>query len=161
MTIRWLFLVLLSSSSVYAVEVQNQSNEIEDIGQMEEWRLTDNNSGSFGRNQAPEQQDSFQFFMNRWKREESDPDVLPESGPPPVCRVPDGHYLPIDLFSLDACARCYRYIPDQPSFFHRYTKWNHTVVTLRVEPFGVSYNVTFLVNRHENLTVSFTFRPHS
>lgn len=100
--------------------------------------------------------DSQHFSTNRRAKRRADDVDGTESGKP-LCRVSDGHYLPIDLFSLDTCARCYRYIPDQPSFFHRNAKWNHTVVTVRVEPRGFSYNVTFLMNRHENLTVSLFF----
>lgn len=71
-----------------------------------------------------------------------------------LCRTPDGHYLPIDLFALDTCARCYRYIPDHPSFFYPKSKWNHTVITMRTEPLGISFNVTYLIHHRENVTVS-------
>lgn len=71
------------------------------------------------------------------------------------CRVPDGHYLPIDLFAFDTCARCYLYIPDNPSFFHRNSKWNQTVVTVQsVLTKDNVYNVTFLVHNRNNLTAS-------
>lgn len=71
------------------------------------------------------------------------------------CRAPDGQYLPIDLFALDTCARCYHYIPDNPSFFHRNSKWNPKVVRVQsVQTAGTFYNVTFLVHNRNNLTAS-------
>ena len=72
-----------------------------------------------------------------------------------LCRAPDGHYLPIDLFALDTCARCYHYIPDNPSFFHRNSKWNYKVVRMQsVQTRNLFYNVTFLVQNINNMTVS-------
>ncbi len=74
-----------------------------------------------------------------------------------LCRAPDGHFLPIDLFALDTCARCYRYIPDHPSYFHRNSKWNHTLATvhsLQSGSAGILFNVTFLVHHGYNMTVS-------
>ena len=72
-----------------------------------------------------------------------------------LCRV-NGHYLPVDLFSLDTCARCYTYIPDQPSFFHSGAKWNASVALMTVrDPFtdrDLVYNITHL--SHNGTTVS-------
>lgn len=78
-----------------------------------------------------------------------------------LCRTADGHYLPIDLFALDTCARCYRYIPDHPSFFYPRNKWNHTVITVRTETLGVTFNVTYLIHHRENVTVSSIFVLHN
>jgi hypothetical protein len=56
---------------------------------------------------------------------------------------------------LDTCARCYHYIPDNPSFFHRNSKWNHTVVRVQsVQAAGIFYDVTFLVHNLKNITAS-------
>lgn len=74
------------------------------------------------------------------------------------CRSADGQYLPVDLFALDTCARCYRYIPDQPSFFVRETKWNLTTITVRTGPHGATYNVTHLISHAENDLVSHVYR---
>lgn len=89
--------------------------------------------------------------------EETQPDTNRKrraAGDELLCRSSDGHYLPVELFALDTCARCYRYIPDHPSFFHRYGKWNHTIVTVRIGSVGFPYNVTYLTNLHENITAS-------
>lgn len=68
------------------------------------------------------------------------------------------HYLPVELFGLDACAGCYRYLPDGPNIFRR--KWNTTVLTVPAgSPSSIrrtsgkddglshrSFNVTFLIS---------------
>lgn len=81
--------------------------------------------------------------------------IMKATGENIFCRAPDGHYLPMDLFALDTCARCYHYMPDNPSFFHRNSKWNLTMVRVQsAQTAGTFYNVTFLVHNQSNLTVS-------
>jgi len=55
-------------------------------------------------------------------------------------------------FALDTCSRCYRYIPDQATFFVK--KWNQSVVSVKTEPSGLMYNVTYLVDSRDQLIVS-------
>ena len=79
----------------------------------------------------------------------------------PMCRnsSPSGQDLPVELFGLDACAWCYRYIPDVPSFFKQ--KWNHTWRSVALpgssanteEPIRL-FNITYLVNSDDNRLVS-------
>lgn len=76
------------------------------------------------------------------------------------CRAPDGRYLPSDIFALDTCARCYQYIPDNPTFFHHNSKWNHTIVRARslfIEN-DIWFNVSFLTHGLLNETVSAFFK---
>lgn len=85
----------------------------------------------------------------------------------PVCRssyerkIKD-HFLPIGLFSLDSCARCYGYILDVPAFFDPYSKWNRTEIPVPI-PSHLSSNtllqnitITVLKNDHLNITVCIT-----
>ncbi|XP_057370225.1 calcitonin gene-related peptide type 1 receptor-like [Daphnia carinata] len=72
------------------------------------------------------------------------------------CRAPDGRYLPVDIFALDTCARCYQYIPDNPTFFRQNSKWNHTIVAMRsllIET-DMWFNVTFLTHDVLNETTA-------
>lgn len=169
-SVSWLLLSLFFSSSSASIEKVNGSNLITssmngggsyEVIQMElSPRVTDERISNtilwtdvFGELQhLPSDGDlSFKFESSHSvsieRRRRATADEL-------LCRAPDGHYLPIDLFALDTCARCYRYIPDNPSFFHRNSKWNHTVVTVRTEPLGISFNVTHLIHHRENVTVS-------
>lgn len=79
----------------------------------------------------------------------------------PMCRnsSPSGHDLPAALFGLDACAWCYRYIPDVPAFFKR--KWNHTWRSVALPGSSADaegsirlFNITYLVNSDDNRLVS-------
>ena len=45
----------------------------------------------------------------------------------PRCQL-EGRYLPPDLFDLDACARCYSFMPNNTNFFIAGSKWVKMVV---------------------------------
>lgn len=80
----------------------------------------------------------------------------------PLCRSSNERklndvVLPIGLFSLDSCARCYGYILDVPAFFEPFTKWNRTEISIRVPSLllkeELAYNIAVLQNEHLNVTV--------
>ncbi len=107
-------------------------------------------------------------------------DEFTSGGRMTMCRssiVSSGSYsgLPAELFQLDACAGCYRYIPDIPTFFRR--KWNSTIRAVSALPTLLSlssnatpsnnsspfnpfrlFNVTFLINYEDGAIVSVSFR---
>ena len=161
----WLLLLLFSSSAnigkidgseLISSTTRNSVGLLDDVVGMEisqqlrERRYTIHGSdGSRGlpsssRNDISFEPNGSHIPMKRRSRSASDS----------LCRGPDGHYLPIDLFALDTCARCYRYIPDHPSFFHRNNKWNHTIASVpSLNTESTVYNVTFLIHHGYNITV--------